>query len=119
LAGFITEKYQIDIKQAFVIAREIIKTREREAVKRDIGGDRQRIHTMNTKYFDVTFKHILLPIYVSAFHYKSKVYAFYVNGATGRISGKRPYSAFKIALAVIVGIIVLAGIIWLFSGESS
>lgn len=119
LAGFITEKYQVDIKQAFVIAREIIKSREREAVKRDIGGDRQRINTMNTKYFDVTFKHILLPIYASAFHYKNKIYTFYVNGATGRISGKRPYSVFKIALAIIAGLIAVGVFVWLINGSST
>ena len=113
LAGFITEKYQIDLKDAFTTARQIIDSHERSAVRRDIGGDEQRIHSMNTKYYDVTFKHILLPLYVSAFHYKNKVYSFYVNGSTGRISGKRPYSAAKIAFTIIAAIAALLLIIWI------
>ncbi|MDR2921175.1 MAG: hypothetical protein LBV72_17655 [Tannerella sp.] len=101
LSGFITEKYQVDLKQAFVLAKQKINTYERNSVERDIGGDEQRVNSMNTQYFNVTFKHVLLPIYVSAFRYKNKLYSFYVNGATGRIAGKRPYSAIKIILTIL------------------
>lgn len=115
LAGFITEKYQIDLKQAFIIAKEIIKSSEKELVKKDIGGDKQQIYTMNMQFVDVTFKHILLPIYVSAFRYKQKMYAFYINGESGCISGKRPYSAIKITMAVIIAIILIGVLIWLYN----
>lgn len=115
LAGFITEKYQVDLSEGFTYARQFIENSERSNVKYDIGGDEQRIHSMNTKYFNVKFKHVLLPIYVSAFRYKDELYTFYVNGSTGRISGKRPYSKIKIALAVIAGIIAALGIYVFFN----
>jgi hypothetical protein len=79
-------------------------------VRFDIGGDRQRIHSINTDIQDVTFKHILLPVWVAAYKYKGKSYRFVVNGRTGRVQGERPYSAFKITLAVIAGLIIAAGI---------
>lgn len=107
LSGFITEKYQIDLKLAFTYAKDKIEKEERERVRRDIGGDKQQIDKMNTEYYDVTFKHVLLPIYVSSFRYKNKLYTFYVNGSTGKIAGKRPYSIWKIAFATIIAIIVL------------
>lgn len=107
LSGFITEKYQVDLQQAFVFAKQKINDYERQSVKQDIGGDEQRVNSMNTRYFDVTFKHVLLPIYVSAFRYKNKLYSFYVNGATGRVAGKRPYSTIKIILAILFVLAVI------------
>lgn len=108
LAGFITEKYQVNLKDGFVYAKQMIDNSEQNRVRQDIGGDEQRIHSMNTAYDNIKFKHVLLPIYVSAFRYKNKLYTFYVNGFTGHIAGQRPYSNIKIALAVIAALIVVS-----------
>lgn len=110
LAGFITEKYQIDLKEGFTRAKQVMDERIRESVRRDIGGDQQRISSVDSRLTDVTFKHILLPIYISSFRYKDKLYSFYVNGQTGTISGNRPYSVIKITLAVIGGLALLAAL---------
>lgn len=115
LSGFVTEKYQVNLKDAFTYAKQEIESSERANVRIDIGGDDQRIHSMQTHYSNITFKHILLPIYVSSFRYKNKLYSFYVNGSTGKISGKRPYSKWKIAFAIIGGIILAAVLYYLFS----
>ena len=56
----------------------------------------------------MTFKHVLLPVWLAAYKYRGKTYRFVVNGRTGRVQGERPWSAIKIALAVIVGLIVAA-----------
>lgn len=122
LAGFITEKYQIDLKDGFVSARAVIESSERTNVRYDIGGDEQRIHSMDTKFYNVKFKHVLLPIYVSSFRYKDKLYAFYVNGSTGKISGHRPYSKMKIFLASFGVALIILLIYYLYQrygGESS
>ena len=84
-------------------------------VRFDIGGDRQRIHTVDTQVKDVTFKHILLPVWMAAYIYRGKTYRFVVNGRTGRVQGERPYSAMKITLAVIAGLIVAAGVGYLIA----
>jgi hypothetical protein len=57
----------------------------------------------------LTFKHVLLPVWLAAYKYRGKTYRFVVNGQTGRVQGERPYSAFKITVAVIIGLII-AGI---------
>ncbi|MEM6727471.1 MAG: primosomal protein N' (replication factor Y) - superfamily II helicase, partial [Pseudomonadota bacterium] len=72
-----------------------------------IGGDRQRIHEIDTRVSDVTFKHILLPVWMAAYKYRGKSYRFVINGRTGAVQGERPYSAWKIAFAVIIALIVL------------
>ena len=68
------------------------------------------MHHIDTTLSDLTFKHILLPVWLAAYKYRGKTYRFVVNGRTGRVQGMRPYSAIKITIAVILGAIV-AGVI--------
>ncbi len=108
LSGFRTECYQIDLKSGFDKAKSIMVETIRETVRKDIGGDTQQISTVNTSYYDTKFKHILLPIWLSAYRYNKKVYRFMINGRTGEVQGERPYSALKIAMLVIVILAALA-----------
>jgi hypothetical protein len=78
----------------------------RAAICRDIGGDRQRILSMTPKYFDISFKHILLPIWLSSYRYADRTYRFIVNGQTGTVQGERPWSIWKIAGAVLAAILL-------------
>jgi hypothetical protein len=55
----------------------------------------------------------LLPVWMLAYRYKGKSYQVVVNAATGEVQGDRPWSAWKIALAVIAGLVVVGGIYWL------
>ncbi len=110
LSGMKSESYQVDLIDGFGNAQRIMDEELRHLVKRDIGGDVQRITSMNTQYDDITFKHILLPVWISAYRYKEKVFRFLVNARTGEVQGERPYSWVKIALAVIAGAAILGTI---------
>lgn len=114
LSGFRTESYQTDVKEGFVSAKGKMEEHIRTLVCKDIGGDHQRISTLNISYDNITFKHILLPIFVSAYRYKNKVYRFLVNGQTGKVQGERPYSWIKISLAILVGLAIIAALIYFF-----
>lgn len=117
LAGFRAEGYTIDIEEGFVDARRQMDDIIRRDVRFDIGGDRQRIHDIDTKISDVTFKHILLPIWLAAYKYRGKTFRFVVNGQTGRVQGQRPWSAIKIAFAVIL-IAIVAGAIGYIAAQN-
>jgi DNA-directed RNA polymerase subunit RPC12/RpoP len=108
LAGFVTEKYTIPLKDGHLEAEKVAHDIAVRWVKRDIGGDTQRISSLDMTLSDETFKHILLPVYISAYKYKGKRYNFFVNGQTGKISGQRPYSFWKIFffILMIIGAIV-------------
>ena len=58
-----------------------------------------------------TYKHILLPLWVCSYLYKSKRYHFLVNGQTGKIYGKKPVSALKVTLVVLLVILVVIGLV--------
>lgn len=109
LAGFRAEGYQVELTDGFTEARAFMDRMIQRDVKYDIGGDRQRIHDIQTQISQVTFKHILLPVWLAAYKYRGRTFRFVVNGRTGRVQGERPYSAIKIAIAVVCGLI-LAGI---------
>ncbi|APE42831.1 primosomal protein N' (replication factor Y) - superfamily II helicase [Sulfitobacter alexandrii] len=108
LAGFRAEAYSVSLQDGFVQARAHMDRVIERDVRFDIGGDRQRIHGIETQLGNLTFKHILLPVWLAAYKYRGKTYRFVVNGRTGRVQGERPYSAIKIAFAVILGLAAAA-----------
>ncbi len=115
LSGFITEKYTISLEDGHLASKEEAEKIAHRWARRDIGGDTQRVHHIDMKLTDETFKHILLPVYVSAYHYKGKRYNFFVNGESGRLAGERPYSFWKIFFFVLFILLVIALILYLLN----
>jgi DNA-directed RNA polymerase subunit RPC12/RpoP len=113
LSGFLAESYQINLIDGFTQARQIMDHDIRRSVESDIGGDHQQVGSVDTQYANVGFKHLLLPVWISAYRYQNKVYRFLVNARTGEVRGERPYSAMKIALAILAVLFVIAVIILL------
>jgi hypothetical protein len=110
LAGFRAEAYSVTLEDGYGEARQYMDAMIERDVRFDIGGDRQRVHNVQTQVSDVTFKHILLPVWLAAYKYRGKTYRFVVNGRTGNVQGERPYSAIKITFAVILGLLA-AGVV--------
>ncbi len=111
LSGFRTESYQVEVSSGLEEAKKIMEPTIYSSIRRNIGGDEQRVLTANTAYHDITFKHILLPIWISSYRFKDKVYRFLINGQTGEVQGERPYSVLKIIMAVLAVLAVILVII--------
>ena len=110
LAGFQAQGYTVSPEDGYSEAREKMDRVIARDVRFDIGGDRQRIHSIDTRVKDVTFKHILLPVWMAAYKYRGKSYRFVINARTGQVQGERPYSAWKIAFAVVIGLAIAASV---------
>ena len=110
LAGYLARTYEIELDAGFQEARERIDTAIRTDVRQRIGGDEQRIHSVNTHYGALTFKHLLLPLWLLAYRYKEKTFQVFVNAATGEVQGERPYSWVKITLAILAGVAAIGTI---------
>lgn len=107
MSGFQAEAYQLDLGEGFEKAKGLMDGAVRRSIERDIGGDRQQISLARSQYDDITFKHILLPVWISAYRYRDKTFRFIVNARTGQVQGERPWSVFKIAMAVIAVLFAL------------
>ena len=107
LSGFTAERYQVDVRAGWTRSQERMEEVIRGDVRRDIGGDHQRINTLNTEHSLITFKHVLLPLWICSYRYQERVYRFLVNARTGEVQGQRPWSRAKIALAVLAGLVVV------------
>ncbi len=114
LSGFRAESYQISLTEGFETAKTVMAGAIQNSIRQNIGGDEQRIHASETQYGSITFKHVLLPIWLSAYRFREKSYHILINGRTGEVQGERPYSGWKVAGAVLLGLAV-AGIIILIA----
>jgi LSD1 subclass zinc finger protein len=116
LSGFLAESYTIDLAEGFGVAQQKMKPTIDQTIRRDIGGDQQRIDSSQTQYNDITFKHLLLPMWISAYRYQGRVFNFLVNARTGQVAGDRPYSFWKIFFLVVSIVIVIATIVLIAKG---
>lgn len=112
LSGFGAESYQVDLPTGFAEGRAKMRPMIQQTIRADIGGDEQRIASMSTRHERVTYKHILLPAWISAYRFRNKVFRFMVNARTGEVRGERPWSAPKIAGAVLIGLVIVAAIVF-------
>jgi predicted RNA-binding Zn-ribbon protein involved in translation (DUF1610 family) len=110
LSGFRAETYQVELDEGFQAAAAIMNEHIRQSIRRHIGGDEQRILSVRTQYRRITFKHVLLPVWLSAYRYRERVFRFLVNGRTGEVQGERPWSVLKITLAVLAALAAIAAI---------
>lgn len=120
MAGSHTLRYDVEPDQGLAQAKEQMAGVIKQDCREDIGGDEQRVMTVNTSYDAVTFKLMLLPVWVAGYLYAGKTYTVYINAHTGAVVGARPYSVIKILSAVLAALLVLGIGGWLyFSSKKS
>lgn len=119
LSGFRAEGYTVQLPEGHDLAVQRMDEVIRQDVRRAIGGDEQRVHSVDTRHEDEKFKHVLLPIWMAAYRYRGKSYRFVVNGQTGKVQGERPWSAWKIAGAVALAVALIAAYLYFSQGGGS
>lgn len=115
LSGYSAELYSIKADTGFETAKAKMEQELRDLARQDIlrRFDRADVNTVLPRYSSVTYKHLLLPIWASAFGYKGKTFQYFVNGETGAVDGKRPYSAPKI-IAAVLGVLAVLVLLFFF-----
>lgn len=69
------------------------------------------------QYQNETYKHVLLPVYTTAYTYKGKKYHVMINGQSGSVEGDYPKSPAKIAGIVAAVLLALALLFWFSEGK--
>lgn len=123
LSGVKSERYSVGLESGWEKAKEYIgetlKDEITDVVRRSTHADVVDDVRVSTAYSDITYKYLLLPIWKSSFSHNQKKYDFIVNGQTGKVSGKTPISAIRVAVAVIIAIALLAMAVFIFDAVDS
>ncbi|MGI9019002.1 MAG: hypothetical protein ACR2HR_18185 [Euzebya sp.] len=106
IAGHLSRTYDHSVEECYAEAQKSMESQIDSTIKTDIGGDHQKIHSKQTSWGTMTFKHLLLPIWLLTVIYAGQTYQVMINGVTGEVHGERPYSKVKIAAAVVAALIV-------------
>lgn len=118
LSGYGAECYTVSLEDAHKEARDKMENELRSMSRKDVlrKYDEVRNLSVDIDYDDETYKHIMIPVYATAYNYKGNTYPVLINGQTGKISGKYPKSKAKIA--IIVAIIAAAIAAFVFASGS-
>ena len=108
LAGWRAEAYALDLMPGWQEAQGKIAQSQEGRCGGDVGGDTRRNLMVHNQYSRTTFKHVLLPIWIAGYRYGGKPYQFLVNGQTGEVVGKAPWSFWKIFFLVFAILVVIA-----------
>jgi len=115
LLGFRVERYNIPLQSAYKTTEKLAHLIIRRQIKDIVGGDRQKIRYIKTDYRQITFKHILLPLWIVRYCYFGKCYHVAVSGITGNIVGSFPIDMRAIVLvSVILSIITFIIILLIY-----
>ena len=110
LSGHIVEHYQVVLTEASNQSQQQMHQALEQLCAAQIPGDTHRNLVIQPTFSSQTFKHILVPIWLLTYVFRSQSYQVLVNGSTGRIAGKYPLSAWKIffvALLVLIGVVLV------------
>jgi predicted RNA-binding Zn-ribbon protein involved in translation (DUF1610 family) len=107
VAGWVVERYQIDLVAAVQRARDAMSAKLRDLCAQQVPGDTYRNLVVQASWSGQTFKHILAPVWLLSYNYGRNAYQCVMNGVTGAIAGEYPKSAWKIALIVLAILIVV------------
>jgi len=113
LSGFLAERYSVTLKEGWEKAKDIIDSSIRQGIHSQINADEVRNLLVNTSYRNIKYKHILLPVWISSYTYKGKIYRYMINGQTGEVQGEAPVSALKVIL-LILAVLAVATAIYYF-----
>jgi len=102
LAGFAAELHRVRAQDAATQAREDIRPILEERVRGDIGGQRQRITSMEIEMQNTTCRSMLLPLWILHYDHGGEHYRVIASGVSGRAFGERPFCAAKVRLASLV-----------------
>jgi DNA-directed RNA polymerase subunit RPC12/RpoP len=112
LAGYETLRYDVEPEDGLDVAKQEMAPVINNDCERDIGGDVQQVHHVATSYSEVTYKLLLMPVWIATYLYGGKPFQVLVNARTAEVVGQRPWSAWKITFAVLAALLVIGAIVW-------
>ena len=103
LRSYPVEDFGLSRRGARPRARALMLQREQAISAEGIPGRSRNVH-VNTLLFDLRSDPVLLPVWLNAYRFQDETYRFLVNGQTGELVGRAPFSYAKLALVVLLAL---------------
>ena len=119
MAGFQSEHYSTTCKEGWTTAKQLMSPVIKNKILSDYRYDVVDYLNVKTQYANITYKYVLLPMWIGNYQWNSKTYSFIVNGESGRMTGSYPKSWLKITILVVLGLLIVSLLLYfiLFYGE--
>lgn len=117
LQGFSASQYSRSGQECWNYARGIMQQKVRSAILAQYHYDVEGTVNIEMSCSNITYKYVLLPVYVGHCNYAKKLYNFFVNGQTGKVTGKSPVSPLRVGLVSLLGfaaVVALGFLIYYF-----
>ena len=122
LAGWPAVIYDRPLSDASLLGRERVMKQFRPQLYNlvEMGHEKRNLTVGEGNWSDITFKHVLLPIWIGTYQFQGVEHHVLVNGQTGKVGGSKPRDTFKITFSLLtaaVFIILLFVLYWVFFGS--
>jgi len=114
LAGYAAGHCKSGLAQIWKRAQSYMGGLVREEARSTVKRGSDVVGAVNTcaTFSEIAFKKLLLPVWITSYKYKNKIYHIYINGQTGMMVGESPKSVLKIGIialtvAAVVGALIL------------
>ncbi len=115
IAGFGCEKPEVNVHEGWTKAQNMVDRRMAVLAREDIlqRADEAQVLRLETEHTGARYQLLLLPMYMTAYTHRKRVYHVLVNGENGKVSGEAPVSVWRVLTAVLLTLAFLAGLYWL------
>ena len=112
LAGWVAERPTLDRAHAEAVASQELAALEHGAIARFLPGDTHRNVQNDTRIDVKDVRLVLLPVWIATYRHADEVFRLLVNGQTGEVVGGAPRSTVKVVVAVLLGLVILAAVVF-------
>jgi TIR domain len=92
-------------------ARELLRAEVDKRVKKELGGDQQEITQLDLRIDPLLLQQVLAPAFEGRYTYLDRTETVWIDAHGGRVDGPTPLAKGKVAVAVGMGLLVLALIV--------
>jgi predicted RNA-binding Zn-ribbon protein involved in translation (DUF1610 family) len=100
LAGWQTKTYDVQLQDAWQLAKQEMRAKAKDACYSDTGSSHVRNMRMTADFADERWRYILLPVYLASYPFDDSVFQVMVNGQTGKVAGQKPIAWLKVWLVI-------------------
>ena len=108
--GFGAAQYEKDGTECWGEAQSRMRSSISNAILAQYTYDIVDSFNVDVAFGKVTYKYMLLPVYIGHSKYRNKLYNFFVNGQNGNVAGKTPVSPLKVGITALLCALLIAGL---------